>query len=210
VGALSFASLDELLICVGYGKKLPEQIIHKLYPDLKPVEEDAEKKESTISKIFTQAAKIQQQKKSTSPVRVAGIDDNVLIRFGKCCNPLPGDDIIGFISRGRGVTIHKIDCHKVLESDANRAVDVIWEKTEGAMLRHVKIKIICLDKPGLLNRMSQTITNCGININSVNIRVNAEKRATGIFDLEVKDRQQLVGCLQTLQNLDDIISVERI
>jgi guanosine-3',5'-bis(diphosphate) 3'-pyrophosphohydrolase len=207
VGQFSFASVDEMLISIGYGKKLPEQIVLRIFPDLKP-EEVAEPKESTISKIFNQAKL--SQKKGSSPVKVAGIDDDVLIRFGKCCNPLPGDEIIGFISRGRGVTIHKIDCRKVLEFDADRAIDVVWEKSGNGTLRHVKIRIICMDKPGLLNRMSQIITNSGININSVNIRVNAERRATGLFDLEVRDRQQLLACLQTLESLDDIVSVERI
>lgn len=208
IGQFSFASLDELLISVGYGKKIPENIILKIFPDLKPEEAEEAPKESTISKIFHQAKL--SQKKSSSPVKVAGIDDNVLIRFGKCCNPLPGDEIIGFISRGRGVTIHKIDCPKVLDFDANRAIDVVWEKKENGALRHVKIKVICMDKPGLLNRMSQIITNSGININSLNIRVNAEKRATGLFDLEVRDRQQLLSCLHTLESLDDIVSVERV
>ncbi|NCN26203.1 bifunctional (p)ppGpp synthetase/guanosine-3',5'-bis(diphosphate) 3'-pyrophosphohydrolase [bacterium] len=206
---LSFASFEEMLINLGYGKKLPNQVIHWIFPELKSVEEEPEQSPSSMSEIFKNA-RDNQKKKSKSPVKIAGMDEDILVRFGKCCHPLPGDEIAGYISRGRGITIHKIDCRKTLDLDVNRSIDVEWDVKENTTLRSVKIKVLCLDKPGVLNHMSQTITNTGININSVNIRVNADKRATGIFDLQVRDRAQLQNCIHNLETVDGVIAVERI
>ena len=104
-----------------------------------------------------------------------------------------------------------MDCPRILDLDPNRAVDVDWNtESEGQFYRAVKIRVFCTDESGLLNQMSQVIANSGINIKSLNIRVNAEKKATGIFDLEVKNKDQLRNCLQQLERLTGVISVDRI
>jgi GTP pyrophosphokinase len=146
-----------------------------------------------------------------SPVLIEGIDD-IMVRFAKCCNPLPGDEIVGFISRGRGVIIHRVTCPKALDVDAGRGVDVIWANavSDRKVLREVRIKIVVLDNQGLMNQMTKTISAKGINIRSINIKVNADKKATGTFDLQVASRQELLACIKDLEGVQGVISVEQI
>jgi GTP pyrophosphokinase len=140
---------------------------------------------------------------------VANLDD-VLIRFGRCCNPLPGDSIIGFITRGRGVTIHTATCTKALDNDKERRVDVQWNITDkGTIRRHVRIRVLSLDQPGLLALMSQTISACGVNIASANIRTTKDKKAIALFDVEVGDLSQLQKVTSALESKKGVIAVER-
>lgn len=212
-GKLSFASYDEMLISLGYSKIEPEKIVAKIFPDKFKALEKADK-DKTLSEV--QAASLtpprsQSGSKSRSAVvKVAGIDDDVLVRFGKCCSPLPGDDIIGYISRGRGITVHRIDCERVLDMDPNRGIDVTWSDDAESATHEIKIKVICNDESGILNSMSKIITDSGINIRSVNIKVNNDKKATGLFDLEVKTKNQISSCIQQLESLKGIILVERV
>lgn len=205
-GQLSFASFDEMLIAVGYGKVPPDRITQKLFPDKNP--EAAQEKAATFMTEIIKRAKQKVGSTSKTAVRIQGLDD-ILVRFGRCCNPLPGDEIVGFISRGRGVTVHKLGCAKVLDLDPDRAVEVSWASEADKLLRDVQIRVLCTDKPGLLNEMSRVISAEGVNIKSLNIRVNADKRAVGTFDLQVKTKAQLLGCIKNLEALPGIISVER-
>jgi GTP pyrophosphokinase len=212
VSAMSFATFDEMLISVGYGKSSPEKILHKVFPDAKPVVEEApapDKKGSTsISQMATRAAQVAGTRRNA--VLIHGLDD-VLVRFGRCCTPIPGDEIVGFISRGRGVTIHKLGCKKAMSLDAERSVDVSWASATGSnFVRDVRIKIVCMDEKGLILEMSRVIGDQGVNIKSLNIRVNADKRAVGTFDLEVKNSDQLKACIASLEALKGIISVDRV
>ena len=101
-------------------------------------------------------------------IRVKGVDD-VLVRFALCCHPLPGEPIIGFITRGRGVTVHTVGCPTVLESDPHRKTEVSWEEN-GQAPRPVKIEVTCVDQPGLLAAISAAITSAEANIARAQIR----------------------------------------
>lgn len=210
VAPLSYAGLDDMLISVGYGKSSPDKVVIKLFPDLKPEETPAQNPTqlSFLSNILTKA----KQQFNTSDrkhfVKIEGLDD-VLVRFGRCCNPLPGDEIVGFISRGRGVTVHKLGCARTMNLDTNRAVEVSWAQAP-RLIREVKIKVVCQDEPGLLNDMARVISNQGVNIKSLNIRVGEDKKAVGTFDLEVKNKEQLASCMKELEGLAGIISVKRL
>ena len=202
VQKLSFASFDEMIISFGYGKATPERFLQVVFPDSKPLLEEVEKpKKKTI---------LAKTSRARSLVKIRGLEDEVLVRFGKCCNPLPGEEIVGYISRGRGVTIHKLDCKKILDLDPNRAIDVIWDLGPTAQASMVRIKIFCTDEPGILNRVSQVISARGINIKSANIRARNDKKATGMFDLEVRDKSQLHECIRELERLEGVISVDRV
>lgn len=208
VGPLSFASFDEMLIAVGYGRVAPGKVSERLFPDKKPSEETRlEKDASALSEIFSRAKARTPGEKSV--VKIQGLND-ILVRFGKCCNPLPGDEIVGYISRGRGVTVHKLGCPKILDLDDERSIEVSWSSEAERSLRDVQIKVICSDSPGLLNEMSRTISAQGVNIKSLNIRVFDDKKAVGTFDLQVKNKAQLSLCIKNLEALPGIISVERI
>ncbi|MGE0616523.1 MAG: ACT domain-containing protein, partial [Bacteriovoracia bacterium] len=129
---------------------------------------------------------------------------------GKCCNPLPGESIVGFITRGRGVTIHSANCSKAIDSDTDRRVDVQWNiQNRERFKHHVKIRILALDEPGLLATMSQTIATHGINIASANIRTTKDKKAILLFSVEVSDTAQLSKISSALESKRGVISVER-
>ena len=206
---MGFASHDEMIIAVGYGRSPVEKVLPKIFPDkYKPKapenleeEADAIQKESNIKGRTLKGSK-------RSAVLIEGIDD-VMVRFAKCCNPLPGDEIVGFISRGRGVIIHRINCPKVLDVDSSRAVNVRWADPElRKILRDVKIKIVVQDNQGLMNQMTKSISAKGINMKSINIKVNPDRKAIGFFDLQVTSRTELLSCIKDLEGVQGVISVE--
>lgn len=205
----SFRSLEELQIAIGYGRTEADRIIKTIVGKEKWEEHTStqEKTEETfLSKVFRSARR---RSDARDAVTVDNLDD-VLIRFAKCCNPIPGDSIIGFITRGRGVTIHTATCAKALDSDPQRRVDVRWNiKTEGGIKRSVKIRVLTLDEPGLLATMSQVISSCGVNITSANIRTTKDKKAICFFDLEVGDVSQLDRVSSQLEGKKGVIAVER-
>src|SRR5262249_2599491 len=133
---------DTLFAAVGYGKVTWQQVLAKILP-AEEVERRREKSEGRFQRLLRLVGR-----QSKSGVRVSGVED-MLVRFGKCCSPLPGERITGFITRGRGVTVHAMECPKVLESDPQRRIDVQWEDGKGTA-RPVKVEVTCVDRPGLL------------------------------------------------------------
>ncbi len=206
---LSFASLDEMIISVGYGRTAPEKLLPKIFPNkYKEAEPETleEEAQAILDETTIKGRTLKDSKRS--PVLIEGIDD-VMVRFAKCCNPLPGDEIVGFISRGRGVICHRVNCPKVLDVDSGRAVDVTWaDANNRKILRDVKIKIIVTDNQGLMNQMTKTISAKGINMKSINIKVNPDRKATGFFDLQVTSRAELLACVKDLEGVPGVISVE--
>ncbi len=208
---LNYRTIDELSISLGYGRLTPERVIPQIV-----TKEALEQKlqaakaedESFLKKVFNNAKK---RSETRNAITVADLDD-VLIRFARCCNPLPGDSIVGFITRGRGVSVHTGSCEKALDNDSERKVDVQWNLGDkaGVFKRHVKIRILSVDEPGLLALMSQTITACGVNIASANIRTTKDKKAIALFDVEVKDINQLQKITSALEGKKGILMVERV
>ncbi len=202
-------TVDELSIAVGYGRVTPDDIVPLIVPKeaLEKKVEAAKHEDATFLKRVFNAAK--RRSESRNAITVANLDD-VLIRFGRCCNPLPGDSIVGFITRGRGVTVHTATCNKGLDNDQDRRVDVQWNVKEKAALKHhVKIRVLSLDEAGLLAVMSQTISACNVNITSANIRTTKDKKAICLFDVEVHDINQLQKVTSALEGKKGVISVER-
>lgn len=206
--ALHTKTLEEFYILVGYGRINMEDLIPLLIPKeamAQKLENAKEQDESFLKKVFKAATK---RSESRNAISVANLDD-VLIRFGRCCTPLPGDNIIGFITRGRGVTVHTTNCTKALDNDPERRVDVRWNMSDKNLKRHVKIRVLSGDEPGLLALMSQTISSCGVNIASANIRTTKDKKAIALFDVEVHSTAQLQKVLSALEGKKGVISVER-
>jgi GTP pyrophosphokinase len=138
--------------------------------------------------------------------------DDVLVHYAKCCHPIPGDSIVGFISRGRGITIHRSDCRKGFEFDQMRKVDVVWnvkQASEGQE-RVVRLKIISQDIPGLLKLMSEAFAQQGINIQSAQIRTTKDKKAICHFEVSVRDSSQLNQAIYEIQKIKGIIGVTRV
>ncbi len=197
-----FGGDDDLLAAVGYGKISSGQIIGKLLPDVKMQEREVQK-ESRLASVINRI-----KGKSSSAVEINGIDD-VLVRFGKCCTPLPGDDIIGFITRGKGVTIHTADCRIASEMDTERQISVAWNRVKDAVLP-VKIRVVCHDVKGVLAGITTAITNCEANIASASIQSTIDKRGENIFEVNVIDLPHLKKVVNAIMQVKGVIKVERV
>ena len=201
-GEFGFAGDDDLLAAVGYGKISSSQIIGKLVPAEK-LQERAENKESRLSAVINKL-----KGKTSGAVEISGVDD-VLVRFAKCCNPVPGDEIIGFITRGKGVTIHTADCKFALESDPERQIDVAWNKIKTASLP-VNIKVVCHDVKGILANITMAITNSEANIASAQIQSTIDQRGENTFEVNVSDLTHLRKVMNAIMKVKGVIKVERI
>ncbi len=201
-GEFGFGGEDDLLAAVGYGRVTPNQVIGRLLPEEK-LQERAERKESRLSAAINRL----RGKTSTEAVEISGIDD-VLVRFGKCCNPVPGDEIIGFITRGKGVTVHTADCKFALETDPARRIDVTWNEAKATGLP-VKIRVQCYDVKGILAGISLAIANCEANIVSAVVQSTVDKRGDNIFEVSVVDLAHLQKVMNAVMKVKGVISVER-
>ncbi|MEA3470824.1 MAG: ACT domain-containing protein, partial [Thermodesulfobacteriota bacterium] len=135
--------------------------------------------------------------------------DNVMVRFAKCCSPLPGDDIVGCVTRGRGVSVHVANCPMIQNMEPERIIDVYWNISE-KQTYPVNIRASCKDKKGLLTELSNVISSLGINISYVNIETMPGDLAICDFQLEVSDLKQFNMILTGLKKLKSVHSVERI
>ena len=197
-----FVSEDDLMAAVGYGKLSCSQLVGKLIPEEK-LEEHKERKETRVSKVIDKLTR-----KSSSAIQISGVED-VMVRFGKCCNPVPGDDIVGFITRGRGVTVHTADCTLALESDPDRRIEVTWNKAKKAALP-VNIRVYCHDQKGILANITQAITNCEANISKASVQSTVDKRGINTFEVEVTDLDHLTRVMNNIKKVEGVIKVERL
>ncbi|MGN6107608.1 MAG: RelA/SpoT family protein [Kofleriaceae bacterium] len=202
---LRCVTVDELIIQVGYGKVTAQQVLEKALPELaKRADEPDKKTESMLKTLLRKVTR----RTSSSGIKVAGEED-ILVRFAKCCSPLPGDPIVGFITRGRGVTVHRRDCDKGLDLDPERRIDVEWD-ANGKSQHEVAIQILCADKPGLLAHISQSFTDQGVNISQAHCRATEDGRAVNTFHASVRDLDQLKTVIRSLSRIKGVFSVDRV
>jgi GTP diphosphokinase / guanosine-3',5'-bis(diphosphate) 3'-diphosphatase len=200
---LRCSTVDDLYIAVGYGKLLPADVIERVVPEEK--RKLAAPEPPTANPITKLVRRI--TRRAPTGIRVAGVDD-VMIRWGKCCSPLPGDPIVGFITRGRGVTVHTRECQKGLDQDPDRRIEVEWDGKLKAP-RPVSIQVVCADKPGLLAHISQSFHEQGVNISQANCRAADDHRAINTFQFSVSDLDQLKGVIRAIQRISGVYSVQR-
>lgn len=203
--ALGLRSEGELYAEIGYGKLSSTKVLAKVLPDDANIEEKLKKPESALERIFQRAARVSRQKVG---VKVSGFDD-IMVRFAKCCEPLPGDRIVGFITRGRGVTVHYAECPQALQSDPLRRVQVGWDISVKAP-RRVRLTVHSQDQMGLLANVSRAITESGANINSAQIKTNENGKAVNSFELTVEDARQLDKVKRQIEMVPGVIKVERV
>jgi GTP pyrophosphokinase len=193
---------EALLAAIGYGRITTRHVLAKLLPPDK-LDPGLKKADGALESLFRLVSK---QKRGLG-IRVKGVDD-VLVRFALCCHPLPGEHILGFITRGRGVTIHTVGCPTVLESDPHRKVDVSWEETE-QQPRPVKIEVTCIDQPGLLAAISAAITNAEANIARAQVRTFTSQRAINTFEVMIKNSEHLTRVLQNISKVKGVYKAVR-
>jgi len=143
-------------------------------------------------------------------VRVKGVDD-VLVRFAKCCGPVPGDEIVGYITRGRGISVHTCDCSSMagLANDKERTIEIDWEQN-GDRFYPVQIKAETLDKPGMLSKVSSAIASCDVNISGANANTTKEKEAALDFVLQISNLDQLTKVLKSIRRIKGVLNVKRV
>lgn len=205
---LGYRLEDDLMVAVGYGKISPSQIIQKIVPAEKLADkvESVKESQTPVGRLTEIIKKV--TGKSKSGVRINGIDD-VLVRFGRCCNPVPGDRIVGFITRGRGVTVHTLECDNALATDPERRVDVSWD-VKPDFKRPVTIRVLTADRPGLLADISQAFSKKNVNISQANCRATGDDRAVNTFEVTIGDLKQLNEVMQLIERIPGVYEVERV
>lgn len=200
------SSADELLIAIGYGKVNSRAIVEFLAPPSqsgeKPSSPPASIKEGKIEQLVRKVTG-----RDTHGIRLNGIDD-VLVRYTKCCNPLPGDEIVGFITRGRGITVHRRNCPKAFDTDPDRRVEIAWD-AKAKINRPVQIRVITENRPGILATVSHTFHEQGINISEATCRASDDGLAMNTFTFLCSDLAQLKSVIRKLQRIQGIKAVER-
>ena len=195
----------ELLFAeIGYGKVTSQQVVEKLLPDDKDLDTKLAQDDSALTKIFQRAARVFRDR---TAVKVNGLDD-VVFHFAKCCEPLPGDDLVGFITRGRGVTVHTRGCPQAMMFDQRRLVPVSWD-TNVKTTRRIKLRVYCLDRLGILASLSQTISAAGANIVAAQMGASSDGTAIGTFEVSVESANQLKTIQRNLEKISGVIEVER-
>ncbi|HET6282886.1 MAG TPA: RelA/SpoT AH/RIS domain-containing protein, partial [Polyangia bacterium] len=204
---LKIGNADDLLVAIGYGKLSPEHAASAVLSDRLPAGTDTTGASAPAPETSQPAAR-RVPKRSIAGIRVQGEAD-ILVKFAKCCTPVPGDTIVGFISRGHGVVIHTLDCPKALDLDPVRRVDVSWDD-ESKTLRPVAIQVTCEDRPGLLASISKSFTENGVNISQAKCRTTEDGRAVNTFQVTVGHLDQLKTVLRSIQTIDGVLTATRL
>ena len=208
--ALGYRTEEALLVAVGYGKVLPTQILAKHVPPEKLADKEAvgvprpaEQEEGAFTKIINKVT----NRSAKSGVRINGIDDALVI-FGRCCGPVPGDPIIGFITRGRGITVHTASCDKVLATDPNRRIEVTWD-VKPDFTRPVTLRIMTTDRAGMIADISTAFSQKGVSIVQANCRVTTDDRAVNTFEVKISNLKQLDELKNAIERIPGVIEVMR-
>jgi GTP pyrophosphokinase len=204
---LSQRDSDSLLAAIGYGLITTPQFLNKvltaeelkLYRGEKPA----------LSWPIADRPQPDDGASSGNAVIVSGIGD-MMVRFARCCNPLPGEAITGFITRGRGVTVHLAGCPHALATDPQRRVPVVWKAGEDT-LRPIQLEVLCIDQPGLLAEISKAIASAGVNISTAQVKATgADGRALSLFELRVSSAAQLRNLMHSIAAIEGVIRVSRV
>jgi len=201
--AFNMKTFEDLVASVGYGKISAQQIIHKLLP------------ESVAKVAVRERQEVQRgsQKEVTKPAVSKGISikgmGEILYHTSRCCYPVPGDDIVGYVTRGRGVTIHRRGCpnFEKLAIDEARLIEVTWKANDS--VAPAKLYIEAIDKPGILANISSLISSFNVNISGVKAFSTPDKRAHLELILQVRDKVQLTGIIQKILQMEGILNVRR-
>ncbi|MEO1269029.1 MAG: TGS domain-containing protein, partial [Myxococcota bacterium] len=199
-------TLDELYINLGYGKIQAETVIRKALPE-QEVSSKTEQEEGRLERLMRTAADAIRGRKTG--VALDGIED-VMVRYAKCCSPVPGEPIVGFVSRGRGLAIHAADCTKLQHLESDRFIDVYWEANAKDAMRPVTLRVYSDDRAGMLASISQTFTGAKINISEAHCRTQEDGSAINTFEVMIADSAQLKGVIKEIERLKGVHHVSRV
>jgi GTP pyrophosphokinase len=197
----SLKTSEEVLANIGYGKISAKQVLNRLIPQLK-IKED--KAEGFVQKIVHRI----KRKKTDKGIKVKGMSD-MLVRFGKCCQPLPGQPVIGFITRGRGVTVHAKGCRYIRDVEPDRLVEVEWERSED-MSYLAKLRVSSLSRKGVLADITAVLAQSDANVIDADIQTTIDKKGISTFTVEVSSYNQLRDIVSRIKRIREVLKVERI
>jgi GTP pyrophosphokinase len=203
IAELGFKSLDGLLASVGYGKLSAGQTVSHLLPK-EELKATGGRAPGAISKVLGKLSR----RKPSSAIVIDGIDD-IMVRFANCCNPVQGEPVVGFITRGRGLTVHAADCSQVLADDPERLLQVEWDM-QRKTARPVKIKVFCANQKGMLVGISGAIAEADGNIVSASVKSTEDGKGLNLFEVEVQNLEHLNRVVREVRKVKGVDRVERI
>ena len=197
---VSFHSIEEMLAQIGFGKLSARQVVGRLKTKL-GIKED--KTHGLVEKVVSKI----RRRRGGSGIKVRGVSD-MLVRFANCCHPIPGEKVVGFITRGRGITIHQKNCRHILHADPDRLVEISWDT--GQEETHIaRLKVTSLDQKGILADLSAVLTQKNANIVQADVKTTIDKKGIALFTLEVENFQQLQDIIAGLKRVKNVLKVER-
>ena len=200
---LGFKSLEGLLASVGYGKLSAGQAVSHLLPK-EELKVTGARPPGPLGKVLGKLGR----RKPSSAILIDGIDD-IMVRFANCCNPVQGEPVIGYITRGRGLTVHAADCSQVLSDDPDRRIEVEWDM-QRKTTRPVKIRIFCHNKKGMLVSISGAITEADGNIVSASVNSTEDGKGVNLFEVEVENLEHLNRVVREVNRIKGVYRVERL
>lgn len=190
----SVQSIEDLYLLIGHGKISAHQVVNKLSPEI-------QQDELVVPK------RVIPKREYKQFISLKGVDE-VLYHIAKCCMPVPGDEIIGFITRGKGISVHRKDCVNIKNLEHDRLIEVFWTADDNSKVQ-TKISIECIDKPGILATITGLLSANNVNITAVKANSTSDKRALINFTIEVKDRSHLSEIINKISQIGEVLSVKR-
>ncbi|MCP4805658.1 MAG: bifunctional (p)ppGpp synthetase/guanosine-3',5'-bis(diphosphate) 3'-pyrophosphohydrolase [Proteobacteria bacterium] len=199
-----FRDVESLFVHITQGHDPITGYVRELLPDFDWDAEANEREAGALEKILNRI-----RRRSSSPVLISGQED-ILVDFAKCCNPLPGEPVAGFITRGRGISVHRRKCRQLLALDPQRRIPVAWDGNNENTQHTGGIRVLCVDRPGLLANITKTCTESGINISAANVQTLADDKAECDLEIAVTDVDELAKLIRRLEKIRGVISVDRL
>lgn len=208
IGSASAPNEEDLYVNLGNGKIQVKELLSRL-PSLQKKESPDYEENLTKADEYSKklAGESRRRANKDNAVIVDGLDD-VQVRMARCCNPIPGDPIVGYITRGRGITVHTSECTRVESGDLGRVIRVEWNP-DFSFKHPVNIRVTTHDKPGILSQISKVINANGINIRSALAKSTPDRKGSFVFEVEVKDYSELVKTISAIEGVEEVISVTR-
>ncbi len=209
----AFKDWESVLASIGHGGLKEGQVINKMLEERKKKEKKEVTDKNILDGIEEMSSKAPEMKKSKSGITVKGIHD-VAVRFSRCCSPVPGDEIVGFVTRGRGVSIHRTDCINVInlpESERVRLIDAEWQSTEEDSKERysTEIQIYANNRIGMFVDISKVFTERQIDITSMNVRTSKQGKATIIMTFDIHGIEELNRLTDKLRQIEGVLDIER-
>ncbi len=203
---LSYKTVDDLLAAVGYARVTPRKLLNKLAPARRD-ERDQQEEEAARERAKAERDEASRAQ-AAEHVSIKGVDD-VLLRFARCCNPLPGDPVVGYISRGRGVTVHTDDCPNIQTMEPERLIPVSWGMDDDKPYP-ARIRILCKNRQGMLGRIASLLAQEGVNIEAGSFDSTVDGNTELLFTLMVRDASHLYTVLDKVGGMEHVIGAHRL